>query len=297
MSDVCVGVEGLIGVGKSTLCRSIEGLNPQEFSIQLEEVPQSLLALFYSDPSTHAFAFQLYMFNQRLANFKIQNERFAARHITPLPRTIFDRTVFGDRVFAVTNYVYGNMTKQQYDTYSTMWEQAMNGNETHVERTKRMKIVFLNARPSEVLRRVEMRGNPAEKGIQLEYMNMLYRVYFNMIMCMIEVGYPVYVLSWNDLGDVLTSGELIADLDLDEFNEAEVTRYSDNRSVFEKAKNALNSSTDESAYIKHVRLHTTLRYYEPDVDVIFNILEEVHHTDRSHKVARNAAISCWFSSY
>lgn len=159
--SVIVALEGLLGVGKSTLGRKLisSGLNCE---IYWEETNRELLSLFYREPKRYSFTFQWGMLQ-----FRLYQERLSKLHRLTSHRHYFfwDRSLFGDYIFAFWNHLLGSITKEEFQAYQS----AFGGN-LH-ERNLGVNILcLLEAEPAECKRRVEKeRGNAEEQGIPLSY--------------------------------------------------------------------------------------------------------------------------------
>ena len=108
-----VAIGGMIGAGKSTLSRALgERLNA-DIVYELnedDELQNILLKKLYEGDKTSAIAFQVYFFCNRFDNYKhgIKNHKIS----------VFDRTIFEDRLFA-----HQNMTSDpiMFGFYDSMW--------------------------------------------------------------------------------------------------------------------------------------------------------------------------------
>jgi deoxyadenosine/deoxycytidine kinase len=117
-----IAIEGLPGVGKSTLAFSLAdelkyNLNPEPE----DEATKDLLVSFYKEPVRHAFSLQVRMLALRSLQERAGAANLAAASISGM---IYDRTVLGDSVFARTNYLCGNISKSEYDTYLLLAKHA-----------------------------------------------------------------------------------------------------------------------------------------------------------------------------
>lgn len=116
-------LEGLIGAGKSTLCKIINatfqlaGINVKMY---LEHKNEAYLTLFKSNMTQHAFGFQMYMLTQRIlstSNGILSNQ-------TDPAVMIFDRSLLGDRSFEVMHVKYGNISPEEHKAYESVVSQA-----------------------------------------------------------------------------------------------------------------------------------------------------------------------------
>lgn len=106
-------IGGMIGAGKSTLSRALAQEIDADVVFELNEddkLQNLLLEKLYEGDKTSAIAFQVYFFCSRFDNYKdgIFNNNL----------TVFDRTIFEDRLFA-----HQNMTSDpvMFGFYDSMW--------------------------------------------------------------------------------------------------------------------------------------------------------------------------------
>lgn len=215
--EVAVALEGNIGVGKSTLVRRLLGMyGEREIKSLYEEVNEKLLAMFYKEPATYAFTMQMCMVLTRIRNYdrwmlegrkepapiavrnpqavvvaggtaaaQSANKEAEAKVAVPaqMQRTwLFDRSLLGDYVFAVVNYLLGNLKRDQFETYLTEYNRHMpiSGNLPSLYGLRQTRIVLLDDEPSNCRSRVLLdRGNLAERDIPLDYYQLLDDVHFH----------------------------------------------------------------------------------------------------------------------
>lgn len=106
-------IGGMIGAGKSTLSRALGEALGADVTFELnehDELQNLLLKKLYEGDKTSAIAFQVYFFCSRFDNYKkgVEQNRL----------TVFDRTIFEDRLFA-----HQNMTEDpiMFGFYDSMW--------------------------------------------------------------------------------------------------------------------------------------------------------------------------------
>lgn len=107
-----IALEGLIGIGKSTLCNKLTQLYPDEVDVYREETNEKFLQLFYSDPKRYGFALQWGMlksriYQLRLAQHDTRHGRWPHRELL-----FWDRSMIGDYTFALWNHLLGGISKQ-----------------------------------------------------------------------------------------------------------------------------------------------------------------------------------------
>lgn len=157
-----ITISGLIGVGKSTLAKSLgEHMSLRVYTEPVADNPY--LALFYADKKAHAFAMQIYLLNER---FKQQQQI-----VWSGAGSVQDRSIYEDSVFALMLMRSGAMSALDYQTYCALFTNM----------AKFMKqptlIVHLDVSPAEALRRIRERGRECEASIDLEYLTKLKETY------------------------------------------------------------------------------------------------------------------------
>ena len=108
-----LAIGGMIGAGKSTLSRALGQKLEASVVYELnenDELQNLLLKKLYEGDKTSAIAFQVYFFCSRFDNYcnGVNNNRIS----------VFDRTIFEDRLFA-----HQNMTSDpiMFGFYDSMW--------------------------------------------------------------------------------------------------------------------------------------------------------------------------------
>lgn len=106
-------IGGMIGAGKSTLARALGEAINADITFELnenDELQNLLLKKLYEGDKTSAIAFQVYFFCARFDNYK--------KGVAQNKITVFDRTIFEDRLFA-----HQNMTEDpiMFGFYDSMW--------------------------------------------------------------------------------------------------------------------------------------------------------------------------------
>lgn len=206
-SGKCYVLEGNIGVGKTTLTKKGEkhGLQVME-----EEINSQFLQLFYSDPKRYGFAFQYSM----LMNRNYQNKLNQHMGTQSLHR-IWDRSMLGDYVFSLTNFLLGNIDSKEMDAYEHQFGATALTIQLHPFLNQVDHIIYLDDSPCNCKIRVEeLRGNSEEKDIPLSYYEALDDVYFYVMCCILNSEHRDKVLvkkwgqydSWNQAITYVTNG-------------------------------------------------------------------------------------------
>ena len=107
-----IALEGLIGIGKSTLCNKLTRIYPDEVEVYSEETNEKFLQLFYSDTKRYGFALQWGMlksriYQLRLAQHDTRHGRWPHRELL-----FWDRSMIGDYTFALWNHLLGGISRQ-----------------------------------------------------------------------------------------------------------------------------------------------------------------------------------------
>jgi len=208
-----------------------------------EEVNEKLLAMFYKEPATYAFAMQMFMIISRIRSYDLWkiaglvkppsvptanpavdvvagtgmvagNEVNRAPKKPTQPRTwLFDRSLLGDYVFALVNYITGNLQRDQFETYVSEYNRHMplDNKVPNLRKLPHSVIVLLEDEPTNCRERVHLeRGNLSERDIPLSYFQLLDDVYFHVFVrnlfaqeatseCLVKTWWQYYdndVLTW-----------------------------------------------------------------------------------------------------
>jgi deoxyguanosine kinase len=155
-----IAIEGVIGVGKSTLTRRLA--ERFQARVVLEEVEENpFLASFYHDRRRFAFQCQIFFLLSRYKQQRtlMQPDLFERR-------TVCDYLFRKDRIFALLN-----LDEAEMSLYDEIWPLM----ERDLPRPDR--VVYLTASMETLLRRIEQRGREFERGISQEYLRELSESY------------------------------------------------------------------------------------------------------------------------
>jgi len=161
-------IEGIIGVGKTTMGRSLEkyineiGLKARFYP---EYVNRRLLGQYISDMKKYAYSFQLIMLFKRIEIYR-EAEKFASKGGI----AFIDRSIIGDMTFARMQCDNGNFTEDEWKIYLSTMEQEIQLRPT--------ASIYLQCTCETSLKRILNRGIEAEiKGYSEEYINQLAQSY------------------------------------------------------------------------------------------------------------------------
>lgn len=161
-------IEGLIGVGKTTLGRSLERYlneNGLEAKFFPEYVNKELLSQYIKDMKRYAYAFQMVMLCKRIEIYR-QAELFSRTGGISL----IDRSIVGDMTFARMQMENGYFTPEEWAVYLNLVK-----SEIQLAPTASL---YLRCTAATSLERVKSRGNESEiNGYTYDYMNKLHNAY------------------------------------------------------------------------------------------------------------------------
>ena len=181
MGQIQIIVEGMTASGKSTVVNLLsERLG---FEIMPEEFrdPLDLLSRFHHDRKW-AFPMQLNFLVTRFAQYLCASEK---------DNYILDRSVFGDKVYAMLYYRNGYFRDSQLGCYLTLYDSLLR----YVQKPR--LFVLLRCEFNEIIRRIHERGRQDEIDAGVEYWRSLYDAYM-----------PFLDFLKNELGSEITFYEL-----------------------------------------------------------------------------------------
>ena len=190
-----VVIEGLIGVGKTTLCRIIQ----QEWQARLVLEPADdnpFLGHFYADPERFAFPAQMFYLANRYAQ---QQEARQTSLFHPL--TVCDYLMAKDGLFA--EMTLSGHELMLYRRFAGLLDDAP---------LKPDYVVFLDADTEVIRNRIARRGIPAEQIIPAAYLDDLRSRYYRLWETWSHS--PVYVLRTDEIDYVTDPGarQLVLDM-------------------------------------------------------------------------------------
>lgn len=161
---------GMIGVGKSTYTTMIAdklGTTPFYESVEDNEI----LEKYYEDAERWAFSLQIHFLNTR---FKSIKEAFRCNN------NVLDRSAYEDSLFTYINYLQGNISKAEYDIYTSLLDNMMEELDG-MEKKAPDLLIYLTGNFDTILEHIKMRGRDFEQVDNdpelLAYYKLLYEHY------------------------------------------------------------------------------------------------------------------------
>ena len=156
-----IAIEGVIGVGKTTLARLLQGSFNAELLMEIfEENP--FLSDFYSDRQRYAFQTQIFFLLSRYH----QQRNGVKEALAKNPWLISDYTFEKDRLFAEIN-LQGDELDVYYNLHDALSEKIY----------KPDLIVYLRADTRVLMQRIAQRDRPYERQMELAYIEALNQTY------------------------------------------------------------------------------------------------------------------------
>jgi deoxyadenosine/deoxycytidine kinase len=200
-----IGIEGIIGCGKSTLAEQIS----KELNFRLLSEPvesNHYLEIFYRNPKKYAFPMQIELLYRRYCMHQLAC--YESLNIdSPYNGVVMDRTLQGDWVFAQLHTEAGNIEPIMMETY----------NKTCDIMSSHMKepttIIFLDVKPEVAMERVLTRQRKSElindekkeNLLSLDYLFKLDKTYKKMLDLLESKNHRwsygtknIYRVNWNE---------------------------------------------------------------------------------------------------
>ncbi len=162
MGQIQIIVEGMTASGKSTIVNLLSErlgfkVMPEEFRDSLD-----LLNRFHHEKEKWAFPMQLNFLVTRFAQYLCASEE---------NKYILDRSVFGDKVYALMYYRDKYFKDSQLGCYLTLYDSLLR----YVKPPK--LLILVRCEFDEIMRRIKLRGRQDEIDAGIEYWRALYDAY------------------------------------------------------------------------------------------------------------------------
>lgn len=198
-----IAIEGLLGVGKSTLCDKISAVyesnaNARPYQVLKEYVNDKFLQLFYTETDKYAFSFQVFMVCYRIQQVSVGRLRKNDEIV------YCDRSPVGDFVFGYVNHYREKISDKEFIVYKKILSDAKCAPFGEVADSFMDEYWYLWDSPRACADRVQNGRLGAEKVIPLDYYTLIDNVYFILMLHLAIQGHPVYVFGWSDFQDAET---------------------------------------------------------------------------------------------
>lgn len=174
-------IDGCVGVGKTSLMDILtKEFGYEAFSEPVTDNP--LLDKFYYNRKRYAFPLQIFFLNKRFAMLK---------EAASMDRTVMDRSIYGDVIFAKLLAEGGDMEKAEYSLYKELLTNMVE----HIQPPKLM--IYLQSSVDNIVKKIERRGRDYEQVVEREYwerLNTEYEDYFSQYNLS-----PLLVINTNDI--------------------------------------------------------------------------------------------------
>lgn len=185
-------VEGPIGVGKTSLAKSLAAeFQARPVFERVEDNP--FLTKFYEDPETYAFQNQIFFLLSRY-----RQQRDLSQQDLFAQNTVSDYLFAKDKIFAMLT-----LSSEELSLYDQIYQLL----DTRVPKPD--LVVYLQARPEVLYKRVKKRDKNYEKGLTLEYLKEVAQSYNRFFFHYDET--PLLVVNTSEI-DFVSSSKDLADL-------------------------------------------------------------------------------------
>ena len=169
-------IEGLIGVGKTTLCKILQKERNAQLILEPAE-DNPFLAAFYADPKRFAFPAQMFYLHSRT----LQQNKL-------LQPSLFQHLYVSDYIFAKDRlFAEQTLSGEEFRLYERFSSLLAN------QVAKPDFVLFLDAPTDVIMGRIKKRGIISEQSIQPEYLDELRSRYYRLWDSYTDA--PVYVFN------------------------------------------------------------------------------------------------------
>ena len=185
-------IEGVIGVGKTTLARLLQPVFTANLYLEVfEENP--FLSDFYSDRERYAFQTQIFFLLSRYH----QQRRIVTEAVKQGANMIADYTFAKDALFAGIN-LRGDELDMYYRVHQALAEKI----------TPPDLIIYLSADTDMLMQRIAFRDRTYERTMERAYINELNQAYEAFFSGSHQLGSPILKLDTNHINYVNNPGDL-----------------------------------------------------------------------------------------
>jgi deoxyguanosine kinase len=186
-----IAIEGVIGVGKTTLARLLQPLFNAELLLEVfEENP--FLSDFYTDRQRYAFQTQMFFLLSRYH----QQHQAVPQVLSHGHSLIADYTFDKDSIFAQIN-LQGDELDMYYRVHQALGEKIPLPD----------LVVYLRADPDALMQRIAMRDRPYERKMERTYIEQLHRAYENFF-ARPQLSFPIQVIDSTPLNFISQAEDL-----------------------------------------------------------------------------------------
>jgi len=187
-----IAIEGVIGVGKTTLARLLQPAFRSGLLLEVfEENP--FLSDFYADRARYAFQTQIFFLLSRY----YQQRRTVSELLTQHEHLFADYTFEKDALFAQIN-LKGDELDMYYRVHEALAEKIIVPN----------LVVYLRAETEVLMQRIAQRDRPYERNMERAYIEELNRAYDSFFTDSQSRRSPVLTIDTNSLDFVRRSADL-----------------------------------------------------------------------------------------
>ncbi|MBG7609298.1 MAG: deoxynucleoside kinase [Anaerolineae bacterium] len=185
-----IAIEGVIGVGKTTLARLLKPVFEADLLLEVfEENP--FLADFYGDRQRYAFQTQIFFLLSRY-----HQQRAVVDTLTPDTKLLADYTFKKDALFASINLA-GDELDTYYEVHNALAEKIPLPD----------LVIYLRASTNVLMQRITHRDRPYERDMSRDYIdevNYAYENYFNRS----YYGPPILVIDSDSIDYMANANDL-----------------------------------------------------------------------------------------
>jgi deoxyguanosine kinase len=187
-----LAIEGVIGVGKTTLARLLQPIFQAELYLEVFE-QNPFLSDFYSDRQRYAFQTQIFFLLSRYH----QQRRISSQAMLGNVQIIADYTFTKDTLFARIN-LKGDELEMYYRVHQALAEKISLPN----------LIVYLRADTETLMQRIAVRDRTYERNMDKSYIEELNQVYDHFFADSHHQGVPVLRIDTDNINYIRNSEDL-----------------------------------------------------------------------------------------